>query len=463
MPEINILIAEDEPIIALDLKRTLQKLGYQVVALADTGDGAVCAAEAHKPDLILMDVMLKGEMTGIDAASSIKKTLEIPLIFLTAHADRETLQQAKLTEPYGYLIKPVTEGDLYTTIETAFHRSRLEQQVRESEKRYRALVETISHGIVEFDTNGSIIFTNSAMSRITGYAPEELSGQSVWEIIHPAMTGDEAGNIISGLTLPAERPQSFADTITTREGGLINVQVDWNSKPLMKNGPPGFIAVITDFTAKYHAEDRLRQTLDRVQRTLGATVNALATTIERRDPYTAGHQQRVASLACAIAHKLQIPQDNIDGINIAALVHDIGKIHIPSEILSKPSRLSDIEFAMIKTHSQVGYEILKDIEFDWSVPDMVLQHHEKLDGSGYPGGLTGDEILFGARIITVADIVEAMASHRPYRPGLGIDIALDEIQKNRGKFYDSSVVDACVMLFREDSFQFSDIPGNKFT
>ena len=463
MPEITILIAEDEPIIALDLKRTLQKLGYQVVALADSGDSAVSAAETHRPDLILMDVMLKGDMTGIEAASSIRKNLEIPLIFLTAHADRETLQQAKLTEPYGYLIKPVTESDLYTSIETAFHRSRLEQQVRESEKRYRVLVETISHGIVEFDTNGSIIFANSAMSCMTGFAPEELSGLSIWEIIHPAMTGNDAESIINDLSMPGERPLSFSDTITTHSGDVINVQVDWNSKPFMKNGPPGFIAVITDFTAKFHAEDRLRQTLGRVQRTLGATVNALATTIERRDPYTSGHQQRVASLACAIARELQVTPDNIEGINIAALVHDIGKIHIPSEILSKPSRLSDIEFAMIKTHSQVGYDILKDIEFDWSVPDMVLQHHEKLDGSGYPCGLKGDEIIFEARIITVADIVEAMASHRPYRPGLGIEIALDEIQKNSGKYYDPGIVEACVKLFRNDSFQFSDIPGNKFT
>jgi PAS domain S-box-containing protein/putative nucleotidyltransferase with HDIG domain len=458
----KILIAEDEPIIALDIRKTLDKLGYQVIDTVDTGDLAISAAGTLFPDLILMDIKLRGETTGIDAAGSIRDKLGIPVIYLTAHADTDTLQRAKLTEPYGYLIKPVTESELYTTIETAVHRSRLEQKVRESEKRYRTLVETISHGIVEFDAEGTVLFCNNALTKMTGYSADDLTGASIWKIIHPGIPG-ATGSITDSLAYSGGSPSTFTDSVTTSDGRVINVQVDWNSKPRGRNGPPGFIAVITDFTEKLDTEDRLSQSFHKIRRTLGATVNALATTIERRDPYTAGHQQRVALLACAIARELGMPPDRVEGINIAALVHDIGKIHIPSEILSKPSRLSAIEFEMIKTHSQVGYDILKDIEFDWPIPDMVLQHHEKLDGSGYPGGLSGDEIVYEAKIISVADIVEAMASHRPYRPGLGIEIALGEISKNRGKFYDSDVADACARVFEGDSFRFDVIPGNQFT
>ncbi len=458
--EITILIAEDEPIIALDIQKTLSKLGYRVCEIVDTGERAVEAAEEHRPDLVLLDIMLKGEITGIEAGAGIRSRLDTPFVFLTAHADRDTLQRAKLTGPYGYLLKPVTGSELYTTIETAVHRSRLEQKVRDSEKRYRTLVETITHGIAEFDKGGTILFCNTALSRMTGRGCEELEGSSIWDIIHPSFPGQAMESV-----LPREgaTPASFMDQVRSKDGRLLHIQVDWNRKPESKNETPCFIAVITDFTEKLQAESRLSLTLEKIRRTLGATVNALATTIERRDPYTAGHQQRVALLACAIAEKLGLERDHIEGINIAALVHDIGKIHIPSEILSKPSALSDIEFALIKTHSQVGYDILKDIEFDLPVPDMVLQHHEKLDGSGYPSGLRGDEIIFGAKIISVADIVEAMASHRPYRPGLGLGYALEEIRKNKGRFYDSDVVEACLGVFSGDTFRFEDIPGNKFT
>jgi len=169
-------------------------------------------------------------------------------------------------------------------------------------------------------------------------------------------------------------------------------------------------------------------------------------------PYTAGHQRRVADLAVAIAAELELPTDKIDGVNMASTIHDIGKIAVPAEILSKPTNLSDIEFGLIKSHTQAGYDILKDIEFPWPVARAILEHHERIDGSGYPNGLKGDEILMEARIMAVADVVEAMASHRPYRPALGIEVALEEIEKNKGTYYDSDVVDACLKLFREKRY-----------
>ncbi|WP_367026444.1 PAS domain S-box protein [Methylococcus sp. ANG] len=191
---------------------------------------------------------------------------------------------------------------------------------------------------------------------------------------------------------------------------------------------------------------------DRITRSLEQTIQAVATTLEMRDSYTAGHQRRVADLAAAIAKKLNLSEDEVHGIRLAGMVHDLGKIRIPAEILTKPGRLTPLEFDFIKTHSQVGYDILKDVAFPWPIADMVLQHHEKLDGSGYPQGLAGDAILLGAKIIAVADVMEAMSSHRPYRPGLGNEAALAELEARRGSWYDARVVDACTALFRDEGY-----------
>jgi HD-GYP domain-containing protein (c-di-GMP phosphodiesterase class II) len=183
------------------------------------------------------------------------------------------------------------------------------------------------------------------------------------------------------------------------------------------------------------------------------TVQAIAATVEMRDPYTAGHQRRVADLAAAIAGEMGVPHEEIFAIHLAGVVHDLGKISIPAEILSKPGRLNEIEYSFIKTHPQSGYDILKDINFQWPVAEMVLQHHERMDGSGYPRGLKGEQILPGARILAVADVIEAMASHRPYRTGLGIESALQEIRAHRGTGYDADVADAALRLFNEGRYQ----------
>jgi HD-GYP domain-containing protein (c-di-GMP phosphodiesterase class II) len=187
---------------------------------------------------------------------------------------------------------------------------------------------------------------------------------------------------------------------------------------------------------------------------LEGTISTLVLTIEGRDPYTAGHQRRVTQLACAIANEMHLPQEQIEGLRMAGLTHDIGKINIPAEILSKPGQLTDLEFGLIRMHPQTGHDILKAIEFPWPVAQMVLQHHERMDGSGYPQRLSGEEILLEARILGVADVVEAMASHRPYRSARGIDQALEEISQNKGVLYDAEIVDACLKLFTEKDFRF---------
>jgi len=209
--------------------------------------------------------------------------------------------------------------------------------------------------------------------------------------------------------------------------------------------------IVTLRTRKEHEQHAiiLRQSLEQ-------SIQTIAATVETRDPYTAGHQQRVAKLASAIAQEMGLPEDQINGLHLAATIHDLGKIHIPAEILAKPGKLSNIEFELIKTHPQEGYNILKGVAFPWPIADTILQHHERMDGSGYPQGLKDGEIILEARILAVADVVEAITSHRPYRPGLGIEAAIEEIERNRGVRYDSDVVDACLRLFREQNYQLPD-------
>lgn len=202
---------------------------------------------------------------------------------------------------------------------------------------------------------------------------------------------------------------------------------------------------IANRISRHDLEQMVEERTVSLQKALEGIIHAMARTVESRDPYTAGHQHRVADLAVAIATEMNLPRDQIEGIRMAGMIHDLGKISVPAEILSKPGRLRENEFALLKAHPETGYDIIADIEFPWPIAQMVLQHHEKMDGSGYPNGLSGEDILIEARILCVSDVVEAMASHRPYRPAFGIEKALDEISENKGIFYDPEVVDA---LFR---------------
>jgi len=200
--------------------------------------------------------------------------------------------------------------------------------------------------------------------------------------------------------------------------------------------------------------EELQRKDDHLHETFVATVNALATAIEMKDPYTAAHQRWVTRLACAIASAMDLPAEQIEGLRMAGLIHDIGKINVPTELLIKPGRLTEIEYEAIKLHPQSGYEILKEIQFPWPIAHIVLQHHERLDGSGYPHGISNSDILPEARLLAVADVVESMSSHRPYRNAHGIEFALEEISKNKNILYDRDVVEACVRVFKKEGFTF---------
>jgi putative nucleotidyltransferase with HDIG domain len=254
--------------------------------------------------------------------------------------------------------------------------------------------------------------------------------------------------------LTGESIKGFDWELISKESGKIPIESSISLMRDAQGNPIGFRGIIRDITERKKAEETLKETLESLRKSIATTIQVLGTASEVRDPYTAGHQKRVADLARAIATEMKLPHDKIEGIRMAGSIHDIGKLSIPTEILSKPTKLTtEIEFSMIKEHAQSGYEILKDVDSSWPLAQIVYQHHERMNGSGYPRNLKGDEIILEARIMAVADVVEAMASYRPYRPTLGIEAALEEIEKNKGILYDDTVAEACLRLFREKGYQ----------
>lgn len=315
-----------------------------------------------------------------------------------------------------------------------------------------ALVKASPLGTIAFDLDGRILLWNRAAEEITGWHEEEVLGLPVWVIADDRREEYES---LRRRTLNQEVFQSLPMDATRKDGRRI--VISYSTAPVLddKNKIFATMAVLHDISEKMKLERDLKESLEKTNRILDETVQSLSTAGEKRDPYTAGHQQRVGKLACALAEELgENVAEHRKGIRTAAILHDIGKLYVPAEILTRPGHLSGIEFELVRTHAEVGYQILKDIEFQSPVPTIVRQHHERLDGSGYPAGLKGVEILFEARILGVADVVEAMSSHRPYRLGKGMESALDEIRRGRGTAYDPSVVDACETLFR-NGFGFS--------
>ena len=442
--KMNILVVEDERIVAEDIKMRLQKLGYKVPGIVFSGEEAVKKAENMRPDLVLMDIVLEKKMNGIEAASIISSCFNIPIVYLTAYADNKTLEKAKITEPFGYILKPFEDRELYTTIEMAFYKFKMGNMLKESEERYRGVVENAHDAIYIINQDG-FQYANPAFEKLAGWGKKELCKKefSFWDIVHPddkKLIKEKKEAWKKGKQVPS----TYEFRIISKDGKERAVEA--NTINIGKDGKIKEIGILRDITERKQAEEERKKSFERIRRNLEETVNALASAVEMRDPYTAGHQKRVTDLACAIAKEMCLSKEQIEGLKMAGLIHDIGKILVPAEILSKPGRLTEIDFSMIETHPKVAYDILKEIEFPYPVAQIVIQHHERMDGSGYPAGLTGEEILLEARILAVADVVEAIASHRPYRPALGQDKAIEEISQNRGVLYDPKAVDACLKV-----------------
>ena len=338
-------------------------------------------------------------------------------------------------------------------------RKRAEEELCESETRYRLLAENATDVIWTVGMDMRLTYVSPSVTRLLGFTVEEAMARTMQQVYTPVAFEKAMQIFAEEMTIESA---GHGDPTRSRMLELELVRKDGNTVPVEGNfcflrDPTGkaigMLSIVRDITERKRVEKKLQNTLDSLRKAFGTTIQVMISAIEVRDPYTAGHQLRSTDLARAIATEMGLPQEKIDGIRMAGSIHDIGKLSVPAEILSKPTKLTNIEFSLIKEHSQKGYEMLKDVESPWPLAEIVYQHHERMDGSGYPRNLKGDDILMEARIMAVADVVEAMASHRPYRAGLGIDVALAEIEKNKGILYDSTAADACLRLFREKGFK----------
>lgn len=334
-------------------------------------------------------------------------------------------------------------------------RKKTEEELRKSEAKYRHLVEDAHEGIFQSTAEGRHITVNQAFANILGYdSPEEVV-KNITDIAHQVYVHPEDRTKILQTIEEKGLVKGYEAEFYRKDGSKTWVSINMHAIRDDQGNLLYYQGIDQDITDKKKMEKERQENIERLRRSLGATINAMAVTVETRDPYTAGHQKRVADLARAIASEMKLSNEQIDGIRMASMIHDIGKISIPSEILAKPTKLTELEFNLIKTHSQSGYNILKDIDFLWPVAQIILQHHERINGSGYPNGLKEDQILLESQILAVADVVEAISSHRPYRPAFGVNIALNEITKNRGILYNPKVVDACLRLFNDKNYKFT--------
>ncbi|MBP7232925.1 MAG: HD domain-containing protein [Syntrophaceae bacterium] len=460
MTPLKVLLVEDSEDDALLLVRTLKKYGYEPeYDRVQTAEEMTFALQSEFWDIILCDFHLP-QFSGIDAMSLIKKlNLEIPLIIVSGAIGEEMALNCIHLGASDYILKG-NLSRLGMAISRVLEKRALqirqkqdEEALQKSEEKYRTILDSIGEGYYETDLAGNFTFFNDTLCRIWNYPKEELMGMNSRQYTD-AETSRKIYEAHKKVYQTAQPGRLLDYEIICKDGTRKHIQ---SSFALIKddgNKAIGFRGLVRDITDLKKLEYERQESLERLQQSLGATVRAISMTVETRDPYTAGHQRRVADLAYAIAREMNLDESRIDGLRMAGTIHDLGKLSIPAEILTKPTKLSHIEFEIVKTHSQAGYDILKDIDFPWPIARIVLEHHERIDGSGYPRHLKNNDILLESKILTVADVVEAMASHRPYRPSLGADQALEEITRNRGILYDSDIVNICLRLFHEKRFHF---------
>jgi response regulator RpfG family c-di-GMP phosphodiesterase len=483
------------------LEVLLKGHGHEVVSARD-GAEALEKARRHPPDMIITDVLMP-VMDGFTLCRQWKEDevlKAIPFVFYTAtYTDPKDEEFALSLGAERFIVKPV-EPDVFVGMlqeilenheagrlvaphepveeETVYFREynealirKLEDKMLQLEESNRALEAEIAErkraewALSERMKELTCLYAVNRDMR-KGLSIDELLRRIIEHLV-PAMQFPEITAPVVELDdrrFTSERyteglSHELQAEIRAGEEARGHLRVYYaEEKPFLIPYEQDLIDILAEdlglWLERKRAEEELRQSYTKLQRALEGTVNVLVSAIEIRDPYTAGHQRGVTQLACAIASEMGLSEEQIEGIRMAGLIHDLGKINVPAEILSKPTQLTELEYGLIKMHPQIGHDVLKTIDFPWPVAQIVLQHHERIDGSGYPAGLSGKDILLEARILGVADVVEAMASHRPYRPSHGIDKALEEMSQNKGVLYDPDVVDACLKLFVEKGFKF---------
>ena len=326
-------------------------------------------------------------------------------------------------------------------------RKQRERSLEQSEARFRGLIEQSLTGIY-ISQDGVFRYANPRLEQMLGYAP----GQLVGVLIDTIVPAEDLPILLAEREKLRAGANSVSYEVRARRVDGEVITLGLQGSVYQFNGEPATVGMAQDISEKIRAEEQIQRYIEQLKTAFQSTVEVATSLSELRDPYTAGHERRVAEIAVALGTELGFDEHRLEGLRVAGHLHDVGKITIPAEILSKPGKLSPIEFKLIQAHADAGYEVLKKVEFPWPVAEVALQHHERMDGSGYPHGLMGEAIRLEARVIAVADVIEAMSSHRPYRPGLGITAALGEIERGRGSLYDAQVADVCLRLFREKGY-----------
>jgi PAS domain S-box-containing protein len=462
-----ILIVDDERLVRRLLVTALSQEGYPCFE-AGNAEEALAQLQAHQVSVVLLDIMMPGK-SGVELLNDVMASYpDIAPIMISAVSNSDIAIACMKQGAYDYILKPFNTKEVMLRIEYALvkrklildnshYRRRLEQivgeqagEIRASEENFRNSLDNSPLGIRIVSADGKTTYANQALLDIYGYSSAaEIDSIPYSTLYTPETYAAHLERVRKGQN--GELVQSnYEIDIVNKTGEIRRLMVSRGE--VLWNGERRYQMLYQDITERKRTEKALQESYDKLDKTLDAVIRTMALTVEMRDPYTAGHQHRVAELACAIAAKMGLSSEIIKGIGVVGAIHDIGKICVPEEILSKPGKITAAEFSIIKEHSKTGSDILKGIDFPWPVALSVLQHHERMDGTGYPGGIAGKDIILEARILAVADVVEAMSSHRPYRPSLGIDKALDEISRNRDILYDPVVVDNCLALFNKDGF-----------
>jgi len=383
---------------------------------------------------------------------NIKKAVREKKVYETELQGKDNRYYKVFSAPF-----PNPDGTINKVIEAVIdetERKKINEAILKNERNLREAQRIAHIGSFNLNLQNNKVTMSDEVFKILKIDPKKFDGDFnvIKDLFHP----EDKEFVLTALD-NALRNKTFLDIehkVLLKD--KTEIFIDIKAKPFYdkSNKPEKLIGTMMDITQRKKAEIKLLKSEEALKKTLNGAINTLAAIVETKDPYTYGHQQRVCKLATTIAEDLGLDEKKVEAIRIASLIHDIGKVNIPASILSKPGKLTDIEFDMIKTHPQLSYNMLKRIDFPLPIVDIILQHHEKIDGSGYPRGLKGKNIMLEAKILTVADVVEAMSSHRPYRPALGLDAAIDEIRDNKGKLYDPDVADSCIRVFAKKKFKF---------
>ena len=457
---LRVLLVEDSEDDADLVLRHLTRGGYDVTsARVETAEAMEAVLAERSWDIIISDYVLP-RFSGPDALALVSdKGLDLPFIMVSGAVGEEMAAPILRERLCDHITKdnlarlvPTVERELREAEERR-RRRQAEYLLRQREAFFRSLIENARDVILVLTSDGTIRYVSGSAARVFGERSEARVGRRMVDLIHP----DDAPSMAAALTAIAEEPDTprCLEVRCHCQGESPRVLEVVGSSFRDDSGTTRIVVNARDVTDRKEAEDELQQSFRQLRETFQQTVSALATTVEKRDQYTAGHQERVALLAHAIAQEMGLPEEEIEGTRVAAALHDIGKVCVPLDTLSKVGPLTEPERDLIKAHPRAAYDILRNITFPWPVPDIVLQHHERIDGSGYPSGLPGERILREAKVLAVADVVEAMVSHRPYRPARNLETALAEITDNKDVLYDVDAVNCCVHLFVDKGFELS--------